>query len=33
MALKILVESGYIEGVTENGARVWKGIPYASDYT
>ena len=33
MELKILVDSGYVEGITENGARVWKGIPYASEYT
>ncbi len=33
MELKILVENGYIEGAAENGGRVWKGIPYAAEYT
>ncbi|MFB0920380.1 MAG: carboxylesterase family protein, partial [Oscillospiraceae bacterium] len=33
MELKILIKNGYIEGTAENGARAWKGIPYADKYT
>lgn len=33
MELKILTKNGYIKGIAENGVRVWKGIPYAEDYT
>jgi len=33
MELKISTENGLVEGKAENGARVWKGIPYAASYT
>ena len=33
MELKISTACGWVEGIEENGARVWKGIPYATDYT
>ena len=33
MELKISTACGWVEGMEENGARVWKGIPYATDYT
>lgn len=32
MELKISTACGFVEEMSENGARVWKGIPYASDY-
>lgn len=33
MKLEISTSSGVCEGYEEKGVRVWKGIPYASDYT
>lgn len=33
MELKISTCNGYVEGMTENHARAWKGIPFASEYT
>ena len=33
MDTKILTAGGFVEGAEEHGARVWKGIPFASEYT
>lgn len=33
MELKITTSCGRVEGKTQGGVRVWKGIPYAGDYT
>ncbi len=33
MKLEICTGSGVVEGFKEKGVRVWKGIPYASEYT